>query len=255
MSYRKSEESYLHSDVPLSECRNHYNYLFDIGNKNGIKVLEIGSRVVTGSNYRSQFKNAEYTGFDYYNGENVDIVGDAHKLSEYFNKDEKFDIIFSSSVFEHLAMPWLLPIEISKLLKVGGVVFIETHFSHCSHERPWHFYQFSDMGLKVLFNSNLGFECLEAGMSNPLVARFSNLADDYLRYIPVTGLYCHSSYLGKKVKDVDFNVFDWNKLNLDDVVGNTKYILFFGSSKYFFSTLPYDLYICISFLSDEKSGH
>jgi hypothetical protein len=34
---------------------------------------------------------------------------------------------------------------------VGGVLFVETHFSFSSHERPWHFFQFSDMALRVLF--------------------------------------------------------------------------------------------------------
>ena len=43
--------------------------------------------------------------------------------------EEKFDIIYSSACFEHFAMPWVVAIEIAKLLKVGGIVFVETHFS------------------------------------------------------------------------------------------------------------------------------
>jgi SAM-dependent methyltransferase len=149
------------------------------------------------------------------------VVGDAHKLSTYFAKDEKFDVIFSSAVFEHLAMPWLVAEEISKLLKVGGLLYIETHFSFSSHERPWHFFQYSDMALHVLFSPALGFECIEAGMSNPMVGRFSSLADDYLKYRPIGGLYCHSSFLGRKTNEVDN--FCWRELHIDDVVGHTKY--------------------------------
>ena len=107
--------------------------------------------------------------------------------------------IYTSACFEHFAMPWIVATEIAKLLKVVGIVFIETHFSFSSHERPWHFFQFSDMALKALFSKSLGFECIEAGMSNPLVGRFSSLADGYLKNRPVAGLYCHSEYLGKKV--------------------------------------------------------
>ncbi|MCH4093166.1 MAG: class I SAM-dependent methyltransferase [Acetobacter peroxydans] len=92
-------------------------------------MLELGSRNVTGSNLRNRFSNTDYVGFDFYAGENVDIVGDAHKLSSYFANKEKFDLIFSSAVFEHLYMPWVAAVEIQKLLKVGGYVFIETHFS------------------------------------------------------------------------------------------------------------------------------
>ena len=57
---------------------------------------------------------ASYVGFDFYPGENVDVVGDAHKLSSYFGHDEKFDLIFSSAVFEHLHMPWIVAQEIQK---------------------------------------------------------------------------------------------------------------------------------------------
>ena len=142
-------------------------------------------------------------------------------MSSYFNKEEKFDIIYSAACFEHFAMPWLVASEIAKLLKVGGIVFIETHFSFSSHERPWHFFQFSDMALKVLFSEALGFECIEAGMSNPMVGRFSSLADKYLRFKAISGLYCHSEYLGKKVKEIEH--FDWNTIDLNQVVGETKY--------------------------------
>ena len=54
-------------------------------------------------------------------------------------------------------MPWIVAAEIAKVTKVGGIVFVETHFSFSSHDRPWHFFQFSDMALRVLFSSALGF--------------------------------------------------------------------------------------------------
>ncbi|HSK70290.1 MAG TPA: methyltransferase domain-containing protein, partial [Pyrinomonadaceae bacterium] len=207
------DKSYLAPDVPISKIVSHQKwqkYLYEIGNKPGMRILEIGSREVTGaSNARNEFAKAVYIGFDYYPGKNVDVVGDAHKLSSYFEEKDKFDIIYSSASFEHFAMPWVVAAEIAKLLKVGGIVFIETHFSFSSHERPWNFFQFSDMALKVLFSEALGFECIEAGMSNPIVGRFSSLADSYLKNQPVNGLYCHSEYLGRKIKNV--KDFDWAK--------------------------------------------
>jgi hypothetical protein len=71
--------------------------------------------------------------------------GDAHKLTTYFKEQEKFDLIFSSAVFEHLYMPWVAAMEIEKMLKAGGYVLIEAHFSFASHERPWNFFQFSQI--------------------------------------------------------------------------------------------------------------
>ena len=45
--------------------------------------------------------------------------GDAHKLSSYFT-GEKFDLIYSSAVLEHFAMPWIVATEIARILKVGA---------------------------------------------------------------------------------------------------------------------------------------
>jgi SAM-dependent methyltransferase len=211
---------YLDPQVPISKL-NHLQYLANIGNRKGIRILEIGSREVTGkSDARERFSNAEYVGFDFHPGPNVDVVGDAHRLSQYFG-GQRFDIIFSIAVFEHLAMPWVVATEIAKLLKPGGIILVKTHFSYSSHERPWHFFQFSDMALRVLFSPALGFECIEAGASNPVVGRFSALAEQGLRFTPVTGLYCGSEFLGRKIKDVDH--FDWNDAKLGEVVGGTEY--------------------------------
>ena len=219
------DRQFLSSDVPMSDLVSHLNWkqhLYKIGNKKGLRILEIGSREVTGSSdAREKFSNADYVGFDYYSGDNVDVVGDAHQLSSYFKNEDKFDIVYSSSCFEHFAMPWVVATEMAKVLKVGGHVFVETHFSFSSHERPWHFFQFSDMALKTLFSRALGFECIEAGLSNPIVGRFSSLSDSYLKNKPVSGLYCHSHYLGKKVEDKPD--FDWKNVNLESVVGDTKY--------------------------------
>lgn len=219
-----TDHKYLDPGVPITQLvchRNYIQYLINFANHKGSKILEIGSREVTGrSDARTWFSNASYVGFDYYPGANVDVVGDAHRLSHYF-QNEQFDLIYSSAVFEHFAMPWLVATEIAKLLKVNGLVFIETHFTYGSHERPWHFFQFSDMALRVLFSPALGFECIEAGASNPMVGRFSSLADNNLRGTPIPGLYCHSEFLGRKIRNVDN--FDWNNLSLDEVVGDTKY--------------------------------
>jgi SAM-dependent methyltransferase len=221
----RKDNRYLNKEVHAPKKVGHTQwaeYIYEIGNKPGMRILEVGSREVTkASDARYKLSKAEYVGFDYYPGHNVDVVGDAHKLSSYFNEGEQFDIIYSSACFEHFAMPWLVAPEIAKMLKVGGIVFIETHFSHSAHERPWNFFQFSDMALKTLFSPALGFECIDVGMSNPIVGRFSSLADKYLRYKPVTGLYCHSEYLGKKIREV--KNFDWATLDLDEVVGDTKY--------------------------------
>lgn len=222
-NYRLAEvETYHHDDVSVDVDISHANwisYLSNLFNKEGMEILEIGSRNVTGNSFRKYFSKAHYIGFDYYAGENVDVVGDAHELSTYFER--KFDLIFSSAVFEHLAMPWKVSTEIIKLLKTGGYVFIETHYSFSSHERPWHFFQFSENALDVLFPEKFGMQCVKKSVDNLIEGKFSEYASDYLVGRKIGGMYCHSEYLGQKVKEVDN--LSWDNISLSDVVKSTEY--------------------------------
>lgn len=77
-------------------------------------ILEIGSRNVTGILRRDSFPHCDdYVGFDVLAGDGVDIVGDAHKLSDNCSL-EHFDYVYSVSVFEHLLFPWKAVLEINK---------------------------------------------------------------------------------------------------------------------------------------------
>lgn len=216
--YFDPEDVYTDPDI----CHGNWPmYLKQLCDKPGYEVLEVGARVVTGDCFRRFFETATYTGFDYYAGENVDVVGDAHKLSSYF--DKKFDLIFSSAVFEHLAMPWRVSLEMIKLLKPGGYVFIETHYAHGSHERPWHFFQFSENALDVLFSSKFGMQCIKKGCSNLVEGKFSDKASEYLRGRLIRGIYCHSEYLGRKVSYLPDDRLSWDDIVLEDVAGGTQY--------------------------------
>jgi len=215
-----SDRFFLHPEVPNIEV-DYMEHASRFANKKGCRVLEIGSREVTGdSSARRLFANAEYVGFDYHPGPNVDVVGDAHSLGEYF--DEPFDLIYSLAVFEHLSAPWIVAEEISKLLKPGGMVVIATHFSFAAHERPWNFFQFSDMGLKALFPEKLGFECIEASMSNPIIGRFSALAHKSVRFSPIIGLYCSSQFVGQKNIEPVYP-FDWKSVSSTEICSGENY--------------------------------
>ena len=197
----------------FAKHRRIYEWLSSFANKSDVSVLEVGSRKVQiprEFQWDNFIPNCRYTGFDFHEGENVDVVGDAHELSKYF-RPNSFNVVVSLAVFEHLAMPWLVAEEISDVLKIGGYAAIETHFSYSEHELPWHFFQFNSNGLQVLFNKQLGFELVDSGMSNPIVGRFSHCADQYLRGRPVGELYCHSSIIVRKIAE-RANDFSWHKV-------------------------------------------
>lgn len=135
----------------------------------GGNVLEIGSRARSGVSRRNLFPaTCSYTGFDIVGGENVDCVGDAHALSRLLPLNH-FDVVFSVSVWEHLCMPWLVSLELNKVMKVGGMAMINTHQSWPSHEEPWDYFRFSDYCWDALFNAATGFEIVARGTGVPCV--------------------------------------------------------------------------------------
>ena len=105
----------------------HLNIGFFINEVNKLekyRVLDLGAR---NKDKRSLFRGyKEYIGFDIHGGEGVDVVGDCHRLSKYF-PEEYFDAAFSIMVFEHLAMPWKVILEINKVMKPGGLLLITSH--------------------------------------------------------------------------------------------------------------------------------
>ena len=132
-------------------------------------VLEIGSRARSGISRRNLFPaTCSYTGFDIVAGENVTCVGDAHQLSKILPLGH-FDIVFSVSVWEHLSMPWLVSLELNKVMKVGGMAMINTHQSWPSHEEPWDYFRFSNYSWDALFNAETGFEIVTRGTGIPCV--------------------------------------------------------------------------------------
>lgn len=194
-----------------------------IVNESRLSVLEIGSRVVGPFeiNTRALFPNASsYTGFDYYPDSNTDVVGDAHSLSHYF-PSKRFGAIFSVAVFEHLAMPWVVAIEINKLLEIGGVTYHLTHPAWPLHERPWDFWRFSDDGLRVLFSKPMGFEIIKVAFFAPLRMHMDDLQKGY-ENMPVEESFGGVQILARKIADVDTDRFKWDT-TIEEVLGSNSH--------------------------------
>ena len=180
------------------------------------ELLEIGSRNVSSEPRSFLWPDASrYVGLDIHPGEGVDIVGDAHRLSEYFEAGS-FDGILSFSVFEHLAFPWKVVIEMNKVLRLGGYVFIMTHPAWPEHEAPWDFWRFPRAGLTALFQKPMGFEMVTVTEGIP--CKLYPLVDDrppneLYRYIVNVGV----SMIAKKIGDYDHERIKWD-VSLEDVV-------------------------------------
>lgn len=110
------------------------------------KILEIGS-YIGGFNIRSLANNSmTYIGIDIRNGPGVDVVNDdPHSLP--FD-DDTFDIIISSSCFEHTKYFWIIFLDIIRNLKPSGLFYLNAPSNGAFHRFPidaWRF--FPDSGL------------------------------------------------------------------------------------------------------------
>lgn len=120
-------------------------------NITSLKVLEIGSKNVQDTilNIRNVLpESINYIGVDFDSGNNVDVViSDPYKLPF---EDESIDYIISSSCFEHSEFFWLVYIEIMRVLKPTGLLYINVPNNGYIHRYPvdcWRFYPDSGMAL------------------------------------------------------------------------------------------------------------
>jgi SAM-dependent methyltransferase len=169
----------------------------------------LGSRTGRGGDRRHIFPNAKsYVGFDIHDGLGVDVTGDAHELSRHFPAGS-FDAVFSISVFEHLAFPWKVALEINQVLRPGGICYVSTHPVWPRHELPWDFWRFPPAGLELLFSEATGFRSLMVQQGLP--AKLHSLVDDR----PTRGVSDDYVYLGvgliaEKVADYDRDKLRWD---------------------------------------------
>lgn len=104
----------------------------------------------------------EVVGLDIHPGHAVDVVGDAHRLAEIVGVD-RFAVVFSASLLEHLTKPWLAALQMARVLRVGGLAVHTVPWAWPTHAEPNDFWRISDHGLRELFGEELGFEVLDSG--------------------------------------------------------------------------------------------
>lgn len=119
------------------------------------KVLDVGSWDSNGC-LKPIFKEAQYTGLDAQAGPNVDVVSNSNSMP--FDNDQ-FDIIISTSCFEHDEMFWLTFLEMSRVLKAGGYIYIcapssGPYHPHGCPSDSWRFYPDSWRSLAKWANKN-----------------------------------------------------------------------------------------------------
>lgn len=134
-----------------------------------LSVLELGTRRSNPDAptiHRSWAPDdCEYIGTDFMDGLDVDVVSDAHTMSQVFGEN-RFDAVISDSTFEHIERPWIAAREVAKILKPGGVMFCSVPFAFPQHGYPNDYWRFTPDALRVLFE-DAGLETIAAHFSTP----------------------------------------------------------------------------------------
>ncbi|SOD81237.1 methyltransferase domain-containing protein [Spirosoma fluviale] len=119
----------------------------------------------------------------------IDIVSDLVSIPF---KDEHFDAIMCTEVFEHIPDPIKAFNELDRLLKPGGYILITAPFNSLTHFAPYHFCS----GFNKYFFQNLFKNSFEIIEITPYGNYFEVLAQELLRISSVTKQYLN--------KDINF---------------------------------------------------
>ena len=145
-----------------------------------VRAVDIGSQDVNGSLRQVCPPGVEYVGVDFVHGNGVDVVIDDPYVMPF--EDDAFDFVVSSSCFEHSEMFWLLFLELLRITKPDGAIYINAPSNASFHRYPvdcWRFYPDSGNAL-VTWGKRSGYRCGllesyisdqgEEGMVNDFVA-------------------------------------------------------------------------------------
>lgn len=110
-----------------------------------------------------------FTGAVNYIGVDIETSGHNHSSSQvdifYDGKtlpfpEQRFDVVVSFEVFEHLFNPDQMLSEIMRVLKPGGAFLLTIPFAWDEHETPYDFARYTSFGIKHILIRN-GFEVTE----------------------------------------------------------------------------------------------
>lgn len=173
------------------------------------RVLELGTKrsfSERSTRHDSWIPNAsEFIGSDIENAEDVDLIADVHRLSETVGV-ESFDVIISCSSFEHFKYPQLAAHQIMKTLKIGGLLFVQTHQSFPIHSSPHDYFRFSREALAALFGTKMGFEVTATDYEFPVRLKARESAD--VGFMPA---FLNSRLWGEKTgKTPDAYIYEYD---------------------------------------------
>lgn len=168
------------------------------------RILELGSMDVNGSLRQFAPEDSSYLGVDLELGNSVDMVVEPGMPLPF--EDGAFDLILASSVFEHDPAFWATFLDLARLLRDGGYLYINAPSNGQVHRYPedhWRFYPDSGLAL-ARWATSQGFPVnLIESFTAP---RKSDIWNDFVAVFrrgknegALKGRFLHTHFNGKNV--------------------------------------------------------
>lgn len=115
-----------------------------------LSIIDVGAYDVNGC-VRPLFDNPNwsYTGLDMVGGPNVDLI--ATQSYQWPVVSDAYDVAISLNTVEHVQQPWNWIVELSRIVKPGGIVFICAPHTLGFHEYPIDCWRAWPDGMRGLF--------------------------------------------------------------------------------------------------------
>ncbi len=160
-------------------------------------IFDIGSKEARGSyGFGAPPADAEIVCVDMFDGLGVDLVADAHDMPMV--PSGSVDCVVTVSTLEHVRYPQKVVAEIYRILKPGGLLYINVPFIFPFHADPDDFYRFSCNGVNILCEK---FERLESGFNRGPASTMHHLLVHFLAM-----LFCFNS---RMLYGINVDLFRW----------------------------------------------
>ena len=192
-------------------------------------IFDIGSKGARGRYaFGAPPRGARVVCVDIAPGPHVDLVADAHDL--YMVPDNSIDCVVSVSVLEHVRYPHKVVSEIFRILKPGGIVYLNIPFVFAFHGDPDDFYRFSCNGIRILCED---FEEVDSGFNR---GPASTMCDLLVRFCAI--LFCFNNNRLYEINRILFGwLLFWIKY-LDRFIGHYRMARVIHAGAYFIGRKP-----------------
>src|SRR6516225_7608763 len=139
-------------------------------------IFDIGSKDAKGKYaFGSPPADARVVCVDIEAGPGVDLVADAHDL--HMVPANSVDLVTTVSVLQHVRYPQKVVSEVFRILRPGGIVYVNVPFIFPYHTDPNDFYRFSYRGIDILCEA---FERIDSGFNRGPASTMHHLLVHFL---------------------------------------------------------------------------